>query len=69
MPAYLGIHAGGSLESPTPNMAVVASTTSSTGREIELVLNAWPATPVSKTQIILALDQLRDFLLQTSLVP
>ena len=50
-------------------MAVVASTTSSTGREIELVLNAWPATPVSKMQIILALDQLRDFLLQTSLVP
>ena len=39
MPAYIGITIGGSLESPTPGLAVVVSTTATTGKDIELVLN------------------------------
>jgi hypothetical protein len=56
MPAYIGITIGGSLESLTPGMAVVSSTTVSTGKDIELVLNTWPATPVTKNQVLLALS-------------
>lgn len=69
MPAYIGITIGGSLESTTPGMAVVASTTVSTGKDVELVLNTWPATPVTKSQILSALKQLEDFLLQSNSLP
>ena len=69
MPAYIGITIGGALESPTPGMAVVSSTTVSTGKDIELVLNTWPATPVTKNQILLALRQLEDFLIQSNNLP
>ena len=69
MPAYIGITIGGSLESPTPGLAVVVSTTTTTGKDIELVLNTWPATPVTKSQILVALKQLEDFLLQSNSLP
>ncbi len=69
MPAYIGITIGGSLASPTPGLAVVSSTTVSTGKDIELVLNTWPATPVTKNQILLALRQLEDFLIQSNTLP
>ena len=69
MPAYIGITNGGSLESPTPGMAVVVSTTATTGKDIELVLNTWPATPVTKAQLILALAHLHDFIVQNPNIP
>jgi hypothetical protein len=69
MPAYIGITIGGALESTTPGMAVVSSTTVSTGKDIELVLNTWPTTPVTKNQILLALRQLEDFLIQSNNLP
>ena len=69
MPAYIGIAIGGALESTTPGMAVVSSTTVTTGKDIELVLNTWPATPVTKSQILVALKQLEDFLLQSNSLP
>jgi hypothetical protein len=69
MPAYIGITIGGALESTTPGMAVVSSTTVSTGKDIELVLNTWPTTPVTKNQILLALRQLEDFLIQSNTLP
>jgi hypothetical protein len=50
-------------------MAVVSSTTVSTGKDIELVLNTWPTTPVTKNQILLALRQLEDFLIQSNNLP
>ena len=65
MAAYIGITTGGSLESPTPGLAVVVSTTATTGKDIELVLNTWPATAVTKNQVILALGHLHDFILQS----
>ena len=69
MPAYIGITVGGSLQSPTTGMAVVASTTVTTGKDIELVLNTWPATPVTKAQLILALVHLHDFIVQKPHLP
>ena len=69
MPAYIGITIGGSLESPTPGLAVVVSTTATTGKEIELVLNTWPAQPVTKTQILLALKQFEDCVIQSNNLP
>ena len=69
MPAYIGITVGGSLQSPTTGMAVVASTTVTTGKDIELVLNIWPATPVTKAQLILALGHLHDFIVQNPNLP
>ena len=69
MPAFIGINIGGSLGSTTPGMAVVTSTTVSTGRDIELVLNTWPVTPVTKNQILLALRQLDDFFIQSTNLP
>jgi len=69
MAAYIGITTGGSLESPTPGLAVVVSTTATTGKDIELVLNTWPATPVAKTQILLALSHLHDFIVQSPNIP
>ncbi len=69
MPAYIGITAGGSLQSPTTGMAVVASTTVTTGKDIELVLNTWPGTPVTKAQLILALGHLHDFIVQNPNLP
>ena len=69
MPAYIGITVGGSLHSPTTGMAVVASTTVTTGKDIELVLNTWPATPVTKAQLILALGHLHDFIVQNPNLP
>ena len=69
MPAYIGITIGGALESTTLGMAVVSSTTVTTGKDIELVLNTWPATPVTKSQILVALKQLEDFLLQSNSLP
>ena len=69
MPAYIGITMGGSLESPTTGQAMVVSTTVSTGKDIELVLNTWPATPITKAQLILALGHLHDFILQTPNIP
>ncbi len=69
MPAYIGITIGGSLESPTPGLAVVISTTTSTGKDIELVLNTWPAQPVTKTQILQALQQFEDCIIQSNSLP
>ena len=69
MPAYIGITIGGSLESPTPGLAVVVSTTTSTGKDIELVLNTWPAQPVTKTQILQALQQFEDCIIQSNSLP
>jgi hypothetical protein len=69
MPAYIGITIGGSLESPTPGLAVVVSTTATTGKEIELVLNTWPAQPVTKTQILQALKQFEDCIIQSNNLP
>ena len=69
MAAYIGITTGGAVESPTPGLAVVASTTASTGKDIELVLNTWPATAITKNQIILALGHLHDFILQSPTLP
>ena len=69
MPAYIGITIGGSLESPTPGLAVVVSTTTTTGKDIELVLNTWPAQPVTKTQILQALKQFEDCIIQSNNLP
>jgi len=69
MPAYIGITIGGSLESPTPGLAVVVSTTTTTGKDIELVLNTWPAQPVTKTQLIQALKQFEDCVIQSNNLP
>jgi hypothetical protein len=69
MPAYIGITIGGSLESPTPGLAVVVSTTTTTGKDIELVLNTWPAQPVTKTQILQALKQFEDCVIQSNNLP
>jgi hypothetical protein len=69
MPAYIGITIGGSLESPTPGLAVVVSTTTTTGKDIELVLNTWPTQPVTKTQILQALKQFEDCVLQSNSLP
>jgi len=69
MPAYIGITIGGSLESPTPGLAVVISTTTTTGKDIELVLNTWPAQPVTKTQILQALKQFEDCIIQSNNLP
>jgi hypothetical protein len=69
MPAYIGISIGGSLESPTPGLAVVVSTTTTTGKDIELVLNTWPAQPVTKTQLLQALKQFEDCVIQSNNLP
>ena len=69
MPAYIGITIGGALESTTPGMAVVASTTVSTGKDIELVLNTWPAQPVTKTQLLQALRHFEDCVIQSNNLP
>jgi hypothetical protein len=69
MPAYIGITIGGALESTTPGMAVVSSTTVGTGKDIELVLNTWPAQPVTKTQILQALKQFEDCVIQSNNLP
>ena len=69
MPAYIGITIGGSLESPTPGLAVVVSTTTPTGKDIELVLNTWPAQPVTKTQILQALRHFEDCVIQSNNLP
>jgi hypothetical protein len=69
MPAYIGITIGGSLESPTPGLAVVVSTTTTTGKDIELVLNTWPAQPVTKTQLLQALKQFEDCIIQSNNLP
>ena len=69
MPAYIGITIGGSLESPTPGLAVVVSTTTITGKDIELVLNTWPAQPVTKTQLLQALRHFEDCVIQSNNLP
>ena len=69
MPAYIGITIGGSLESPTPGLAVVVSTTTITGKDIELVLNTWPAQPVTKTQLLQALRHFEDCVIQSNTLP
>lgn len=69
MPSYIGITIGGSLESPTPGLAVVVSTTTTTGKDIELVLNTWPAQPVTKTQLLQALKQFEDCIIQSNNLP
>jgi hypothetical protein len=69
MPAYIGITIGGSLESPTPGLAVVVSTTATTGKDIELVLNTWPAQPVTKTQLLQALRHFEDCVIQSNNLP
>jgi hypothetical protein len=69
MPAYIGITIGGSLESPTPGLAVVVSTTATTGNDIELVLNTWPAQPVTKTQLLQALRHFEDCVIQSNNLP
>ena len=69
MPAYIGISIGGSLESPTPGLAVVVSTTATTGKDIELVLNTWPAHPVTKTQLLQALRHFEDCVIQSNNLP
>ena len=69
MPAYIGITIGGSLESPTPGLAVVVSTATTTGKDIELVLNTWPAQPVTKTQLLQALRHFEDCVIQSNNLP
>ena len=69
MPAYIGITIGGSLESPTPGLAVVVSTPTTTGKDIELVLNTWPAQPVTKTQLLQALRHFEDCVIQSNNLP
>ena len=69
MPAYIGITIGGSLESPTPGLAVVVSTTTTTGKDIELVLNTWPAQAVTKTQLLQALRHFEDCVIQSNNLP
>ena len=69
MPAYIGITIGGSLESPTHGLAVVVSTTTTTGKDIELVLNTWPAQPVTKTQLLQALRHFEDCVIQSNNLP
>ena len=69
MPAYIGITIGGSLESPTPGLAVVVSTTTITGKDIELVINTWPAQPVTKTQLLQALRHFEDCVIQSNNLP
>jgi hypothetical protein len=69
MPAYIGITIGGSLESPTPGLAVVVSTTATTGKDIELVLNTWPAQSVTKTQLLQALRHFEDCVIQSNNLP
>ena len=69
MPAYIGITIGGSLESPTPGLAVVVSTTATTGKDIELVLNTWPAQPITKTQLLQALRHFEDCVIQSNNLP
>jgi hypothetical protein len=69
MPAYIGIIIGGSLESPTPGLAVVVSTTATTGKDIELVLNTWPAQLVTKTQLLQALRHFEDCVIQSNNLP
>jgi hypothetical protein len=69
MPAYIGITIGGSLESPTPGLAVVVSTTATTGKDIELVLNTWPAQPVTKTQLLQALRHFENCVIQSNNLP
>ena len=69
MPAYIGITIGGSLESPTPGLAVVVSTTTTTGKDIEPVLNTWPAQPVTKTQLLQALRHFEDCVIQSNNLP
>jgi hypothetical protein len=48
---------------------VVVSTTTTTGKDIELVLNTWPTQPVTKTQILQALKQFEDCVLQSNSLP
>jgi hypothetical protein len=50
-------------------LAVVVSTTTTTGKDIELVLNTWPAQPVTKTQILQALKQFEDCVIQSTNLP
>ena len=69
MPAYIGITIGGSLESPRPGLAVIVSTTTGTGKDIELVLNTWPAQPVTKTQLLQALRHFEDCVIQSNNLP
>lgn len=69
MPAFIGVTLGGALESPTPGMAAVSSTSASTGKDIELVLNTWPATVLTKAQIVAAMKQLEDFIIQSPTLP
>ena len=69
MPAYIGINAGGALESVSPGLLPVVSTTVSTGKDVEIVLNNWPAASLTKVQILVALQNLQDFLLQQTVVP
>ena len=69
MPAFIGVTLGGALESPTPGLSVISSTTVSTGKDIELVLNTWPATVLTKAQIVAAMKQLEDFIIQSPNLP
>lgn len=50
-------------------MAVVSSTSVSTGKDIELVLNTWPGTVLTKAQIVAAMKQLEDFIIQSPTLP
>jgi len=69
MAAYIGINAGGAVESVSPGLLPVVSTSASTGKDVEIVLNNWPAAPLTKVQILVALQNLQDFLLQQTIVP
>ena len=69
MPAYIGITAGGAVESGNSALLPVVSTVASTGKDVEIVLNNWPATSLTKVQILVALQNLQDFLLQQTVVP
>jgi len=69
MAAYIGINAGGALESGNSALLPVVSTTVSTGKDVEIVLNNWPAASLTKVQILVALQNLQDFLLQQTIVP
>ena len=53
----------------TALLGACVSTTTTTGKDIELVLNTWPAQPVTKTQILQALKQFEDCVIQSNNLP
>jgi hypothetical protein len=66
MGANIGVSIGGSFKSPKPATVVVLGTMGTTGKDIELAPKTWPVQPITKVQIMLALNYLKDILIQTA---